>query len=200
MKRYLLISVTACLISISAFSQTNPFPKGVYMSVDEILKRSPSKQYNATVEKRNSDDMVMMGGNEYKILSADGTIKKSIFKKQIWGYSTGDSMFVNAYQFELQLWYCKILNEGKYLIFYGAMPQGEASAAVFMGGMIAAAVIAGQSYLYVIHPETGEVNKLKKFLPKLLEQYPDLKQAFENEKDKKDNETLIKYITLINQK
>ncbi|MFN0049301.1 MAG: DUF6563 family protein [Cytophagales bacterium] len=199
MKAQFLIFIAA-LLSLSSFSQTPSFPKGVYMSIVEIINRNPSQQYTIGIQKRTSGDITMNGGNEYKIVSTDGAIKKSILKKEVWGYSNGDTMLVNGYHFAIQTWYCKMLNEGKYLIFHGATPNNEASAAVLLGGAIAAVAIAGQNFLYVIDPATKEAYKLKKHLPKILEQYPDLKQAFEMEKDKKDNQTLIKYINLVNTK
>ncbi len=113
---FVLFAVIALYCNANA---QQPFPQGLYMSLDEIRQHQPSVTTSLDVVKRSSFDIKMNGGNDYKIESSDKSWKKNI-KKKAWAYSDGDTLYINCRMVKAQPWYAKVLEPGKYLIFDAA--------------------------------------------------------------------------------
>lgn len=204
------------VISVSYFAQGQDYPKGVYMSFDEIKTKEPSFELNLLIEKRSEGDIRMHGGNDYKLLSEDKDVTKSFLKKDIVAYSDGDTLYLNCRHFEAQSWYTKLLYNGdKYLIYKAALsskrkvfdaqidnsdllnlPFGGA----IIGG-IRGAVLATARCLYVFDKEDNKVipiyaESLKNLLSidgELLFQFSVI------EENQNDEDIQIKYLKILDE-
>ena len=68
-----------------------------------------------------------------------------------------------------------------------------------LGGGIAGAHAAMLRYLYIMEAAVGKIKQFdSKYLITLLESFPDLKNQYLNEPKQADEETLLKYLRLIN--
>jgi len=197
------------LISISATSQ-EIYPKGSYMSFEEIKAKTPSENFDLTIEKRSKSDIKMNGGNDYKLISADKSIKRNVLKKEIFAYSTGDTLFINSLHYKLQTWYSKIISDGKYFVFTAGIPMdktmqtkemqaGMAFGAI--GGGIAGASLAMKRFLYILDKETNKVKMIDtQMMTELLNEYPELLDKYNLESNKEEILTQIEYLKILNTK
>lgn len=88
-----LISLFILILFISEVNgQIDKYPKGVYITFDEVKIKSPSQQIPLVVSKRTKSDIKMSGGNDYKIESEDKAINKNTVKKEFIAYSQGDTL------------------------------------------------------------------------------------------------------------
>ena len=193
--------------SLSSLAQQQNYPKGAYMSFDDIVTKTPSQKYELLVEKRTNGDIKIVGGNDYKIESEDKSLKKTI-KKEMWAYSDGDTLYINCFHYKVQPWYAKVLSDGDYLVFKGGLSQLSdeqkeqmAMASYFgaIGGAFAGAKMAMMRFLYVIDKKNNEISTLTpELLEKLLADDERLLQQFNEEADKKSEQILLKYVKLLN--
>jgi hypothetical protein len=197
------------LMKIQLSAQDMQFPKGAYMSFQEIISKSPSRQYNLIVERRTKGDIKMNGGNDFKLVSPDNSIAKSILKKEIWAYSLGDTLYLNGFQYKIQPWYADVISDGKYLVFKGGLSQyvdeqkrqmqmGYMFGAV--GGAIQGAYLATLRFLYVIDKESNKIFTVTpEKMEELLKSNNELLVQFRNEVKKEDEALLIKYLKVLNE-
>ncbi|MCG6190478.1 DUF6563 family protein [Maribellus maritimus] len=200
---YLLVTTFA-----SSFGQQQNYPKGAYMSFDEIVNKTPSQQYDFDVERRTNGDIKMVGGNDYKISSADKSIKKKFIKKEMWAYSNGDTLYINCFQYKIQPWYASVISDGKYLVVRAGLSQLSdeqkeqmAMASYFgaIGGAIAGAKMAMMRFLYIIDKSTNEISTVTpELLEKLLADDKEQLAQYNNEEAKDSEETMLKYLKLLN--
>ncbi|WP_167619135.1 DUF6563 family protein [Maribellus sediminis] len=193
----------------SSFGQQHNYPKGAYMSFDEIVNKTPSQQFDLEVIKRTNGDIKMVGGNDYKISSEDKSLKKTI-KKEVWAYSNGDTLYLNCFQYKVQPWYAKVISDGDYLVFRGGLSQLSnkqkeqmAMASYFgaIGGAFAGAKMAMMRFLYVIDKSTNEISTVTpELLDKLLANDETLLTQFNKETEKESEEIMLKYAKLLNEK
>lgn len=208
MKKITFILITL-LISFQASSQ-GLYPKGCYMSFEEIKTKSPSKNYKLKVKKRTTSDIKMNGGNDYKLISADKSIKRKVLKKKIFAFSTGDSLFINCLPMKLQKWYSRIISDGKYFVFIAGIPMDKTMQSKEMqlgmafgaiGGAFAGASLAMQRYLYILNKETNNVEMVDlEVMNKVLKDYPYLLDQYNSESKKNEIQTQIEYLELLNKK
>lgn len=139
------------------------YPQGAYMSLEELRDKLPSENYELLPLLRTDGDIVMMGGNDYKLISEDKSIKNKIIKKQIFAFSDGSDLFVNCFQFGCQFWYAKVnYREANIIRFNAGMSNSKATSAAMMGGAIGGAIAATQRYLYEVDLNTGELKFIEK--------------------------------------
>lgn len=203
----IIVIVTTAFV---AFGQQHTYPKGAYMSFEEIVDKTPSQQYALEVEKRTKGDIKMVGGNDYKIISADKAIKTKIIKKEMWAYSDGDTLYLNCFQYKVQPWYAKVISDGDYLVFRGGLSQHMDEQKKQMeigfyfgaiGGAMAGAKMAMLRFLYVVEKETNEIFTVTpEFLEELLGNNAELLSRFNQESNKESEEILLKYLVLLNEK
>lgn len=191
------------------FSQNLSYPEGCYMSYDEIILKTPSQNFNVSIEKRTESDIKMVGGNDYKLISSDEKFKKKILKKEIWAYSDGNDLFLNCIHFYLQPWYTKVISDGKYIVFMAAIPTNQAMQSKEMqvgmafgavGGAIAGASLALKRFLYVLEKESKIVIYIdSESIKPILSENKNLLNEYLNEKSSTWTDTQIKYLKLLNQ-
>ena len=188
----LLILIT----SLKLNGQVSGYPKGVYANISELRDKQPSAQHDVIIEKRTIGDIRMNGGNDYKIISKDASIKKSVFKKEIFAYSTGDSLFLNCFTLKIQPWYTLILKmHNDDLIFSAAMSSSDAGAYAYMGGAIGGAIAATKRHLYTLDISSGKLQRMCiTKMNTLLSDSPLLKEKYNLEVDKAEDEIFLKYI------
>lgn len=162
MKIKLTIAILFTLIAQQLSAQTQ-LPKGVYMSFEEIKNGAPSADFNLTVEERSQGDIIMIGGNDFKLISEDKLVKKKVIKKEIVGYSDGNNFFINCFPLKCQMFYAKAtdISSGK-LNFEAAASTSKAVMTNTLGGGIAGAAGATKRYNYELDLNTGEVSALGK--------------------------------------
>jgi len=203
LKNVTTLICTFLLLSSSAFAQTS-YPKGGYKSFEEFQNKQPSIPFVFEITRRTKGDIKMNGGVDYKVTS--DSISKSTIKRDIYAISSGDTLYMNCFTHKVQFWYAKVLVEGKYIAFEGGIPMDKNSGVVAagvafgpLGGGIAGAHTAMLRYLYIMEAAVGKIKQFdSKYLITLLESFPDLKNQYLNEPKQADEETLLKYLRLIN--
>jgi hypothetical protein len=120
MKRILFTIII--ILSINSYSQ-NKYPKGIYMTFDEILQNKPSTNYNVALEKRTEGEIKMNGGNDYQLNALDNSTNRGQLKKEVEGYSDGENLYLNCKKLRLYSWYSKVVSDKKYFVFSGALPE-----------------------------------------------------------------------------
>jgi len=207
--RKIILILAVLLISFSVTSQEF-YPKGSYLSFEELKAKTPSENFDLTIERRTKSDIKMNGGNDYKLISADKSIKRKVLKREIVAYSTGDSLFINGLPYKLQTWYSKIISDGKYFVFTAGIPMdktmqtkemqaGMAFGAI--GGGIAGASLAMKRFLYILEKETNKIIMIDtEVMTELLTEYPELLDKYNLEGEKIEIPTQIEYLKILNTK
>lgn len=212
MKKTILI-FTILLVNLFATSQVL-YPKGCYMSFKEVLTKTPSKNHQLAIKKRTNFDIKMNGGNDYKLISANNTIKREFLKKKIFAYSTGDSLFINCLKYRLQAWYTNVVSDGKYLVFTAGIPmdkdmqtkamQEEIQLGMSFGvvvGAFSGASLAMERYLYILNKETNNIVLINnEVMNDVLKDFPDLLEQYNSENGKNEISVRIEYLNLLNKK
>lgn len=212
MKKTILI-FTILLVNLFATSQVL-YPKGCYMSFKEVLTKTPSEDHQLAIKKRTNLDIKMNGGNDYKLISANNTIKREFLKKKIFAYSTGDSLFINCLKYRLQAWFSNVVSDGKYLVFTAGIPmdkdmqtkamQEEIQLGMSFGvvvGAFSGASLAMERYLYILNKETNNIVLINnEVMNDVLKDFPDLLEQYNSENGKNEISVRIEYLNLLNKK
>jgi hypothetical protein len=197
MKGFLLLVL---LLNAFQFYAQTLYPKGAYMTQKELIERQPGKDYTLFVEKRSGADISMNGGNNYKLLRSDSTMKRKVYFRKMMAYSDGDYLYINGIHTGLQKWYCRVEHEGQYLLMVGGPTAGDASVIAFGGGAVASMVAAHAQILYALDLKDYELVKInKKALEKWLSSTPELLADYKKEESPKEMPVLLKYASLRNQ-
>lgn len=203
-----LFTLTFILIMITSYAQFS-YPKGAYLSFEEIVRKSPSGEMNLKIERRSKGEIKMNGGNDFQLLSVDNSIPKKTLKKDLFAYSNGDTLFINCLKYKVQPWYANIISDGKYLVFMGGISQdseiykkqmqmGVAFGAI--GGGIAGAKLALMRFPYAIEKETNKLFPVDEdSMPELLKMDEELLRQYESEGEK-NVELFIRYLEQLNKK
>jgi hypothetical protein len=179
------------------------FPKGTYMTIEELNSRTPSSRFcNYQFVKRSSSDIVMTGGNDYRIESKNDSVTKKNIKKTIFAISTGDTLFINDFKYKLQFWYSIARLDGDYLYFRASTCMDFKSPIATSGpqiGAISGAIQAKDRYLYYLNLKTGVIHIMTNSYLKnvVLKNQIELLSQFEKEINK-DEKTFVKYFKLAN--
>jgi hypothetical protein len=184
---------------------TSSFPKGLYMSLDEVKKRTPSLKCSVIVEEQSEEVKVWMETNDYKLLPEGKCISQHKLKKKVWAYSDGEQLYINCRIVKLQSWYAKILTAGRFLAFYENRVSQNIKDAAVLGGLIGAHVAINSTqkpidrYLQVIDlKESMRYFVDSVFVKRALAEHLELLQKFETEVDKNSHKTLLAYLQMIN--
>ncbi len=213
MNKLFLILPLVILLSSITFGQHQNYPEGVYLSLDEIKQKSPSIVTKLNIHRRSKGDIKMNGGNDYKILSPDKSIRKKTIKKEYLAYSNGDSLFINCRKYKIQAWYAKVISDGKYLVFSAGlsmipeMQKEQLHNQVQMGYMLGAiggalegAHLAMLRFIYIINKESNEINTISiKYLKEILAEYPELLKQYNSEEQQAGQDVFLKYLQLLNE-
>jgi len=197
MKKGILFILLVGIIIIPVKAQRN-YPKGIYLNLNELNLMKPSADYDIIVEERTKGDIVMYGGNDYKLTSYDNSIKKRYLKKEVFAYSDGKNLFLNCFPLKLYSGYTKILNDGnKYFIFKASISQDQDLS--YMFGGVGGAMQATKRYLYAYDKATKTVIPITtNTLKKLLKNNQNLLDDYLSEQNKENEEIQLKYLIMLN--
>ena len=197
MKKIILF-IFLIVINYTLKAQIEKYPKGIYMSFQEVLDKNPSENYTVELEKRTKGKIKMNGGNDYQLNPVNKNVKKKILKREVYAYSNGTDLFLNSFKHELQFWYSKVDGENdNYFVFNAGIPMNlkkyemESSDISYMfGGIIAGFSAAKRALIrlpYLMDKNTQEVILVsEKNIRKLINESPDLIMEYEEE-TKKNN-------------
>jgi len=197
------------LSSSGLYAQTDTLlPDGVYMNLDQLRNRTPQFNADFNITRRTQGDIGFNGGNDYEIKSPVDSMNKHFLKKEVYAYVKNDSFFLNGFQQQLGTWYAYCFTYGNFITFKGttsnkAMSEQTGSSGFMfgaIGGAISAASAAKKRYLYVLSMRTGNVKFLdKEYLTmRLTDNSPQLLEQYSKEKEPESEETLIRYVRLLN--
>ena len=193
MKNVLFLVATLLSGTLALNAQTS-YPKGSYMSLEEIVTKSPTGTHDLVVK-------VSKSGSEANVTSKDKNVKKKTINKEIWAVSDGENFVLNTAMFEYDSDYIKVQSEGKYLPFLAGVSKKDAAVAGVAGGIMGGAIASSIRKLYIMDSENGLVFKAdKNIVSEFLQEYPEIQSEYENEKDPKDSEVIISYIRKLNSK
>lgn len=186
---------------MSVYAQNNAY---IYHSMLDFNQNQADSTNGIIVEKRTSGQIVMFGGNDYKIQFTKQEVSKSI-KKNVWAIKTNDSLFINCYQLKLGLWYAYAEQIHDNLFFTAAITMDnekrqEMAITGMMGGPVAAGIAGGalalKRFYYVLNLSTGQVQYLTKSkMLDLLLFYPDLAEKYYKEREPEEIETFKSYLS-----
>jgi len=204
-------------INTSIFGQyPTDLKTGLYSSLEDLQSNNPKYVGKLIVKHRTITDIQLWGGNDYKVNTDTLDIKKSIVNKCFAIYD-GDTLFINGKYINGSNPYCKVENNGRFLIISAGIPSMAKKKSVgyknsmtqidiapiggAIGGVATGAQLAMIRFYYILDCRNGDVKILsKELLYKLLIDYPDLKSEFEAENKNDNPKELIKYITKLNAK
>ena len=186
-------------LSLSGFAQDQLFPDGIYTDLESLRNRYPALETRLQVTHRSKGDIMMMGGNDYKLEDPTDSIGKKDIQKQVFAYVQGDSIFLNGTVHELPPHFCLCLTKGPFLVFEAGPTMDEGVAAGVMFGAIGSALSATSRYLYVLSLRTGNVRLLTEdYDTNRLKEDPQLLEEYSEERSPDSGATLIKYMNLFN--
>lgn len=194
------------VINYSIKAQMETYPRGIYMSFQEVKEKNPSENYTVELEKRSKGKIKMNGGNDYQLNPVNKNVKKKVLKRQVYAYSDGNDLFLNSLKHELQFWYSKVDGENdNYFIFNAGVPMNmkrygmEPSNISYMFGGIIAGFSAAKKALirlpYIMDKNTQDVILVsEKNIRELMRESTDLIEEYEKETEKDNVETITKYL------
>ncbi len=201
MRLSIFISWTAILFSqtLSAQDLNTKWTSGIYFSSDQLRVGNTTVQAEVSIAKRTDGDIVMMGGNDYRVECPSGTLSKKQIKNEVFAVVKNDSLYINCAKHKLQPWYALGLTSRPFVAFSGAMSVDQVNLAL-MGGAIGGAIAAKQRYLYVFDLNRGTVRPLTvAYLTDLLREHgKQLLSQYENEPIKDLDNILMQYLSLLN--
>lgn len=162
----IFLALAAVLMAHSATAQVN-YPQGIYMSLEEIVSKTPSVKDSAQIVKLKG---CPNDRNDY-VLKSDDKKTKKLLKKKAWAYSDGDTLYLNGSAFKVQKGYTKLISNGRYLLFHAAMTKQRAAfyatAQVVSGvaiGLLTGFIVyqhpTGKRYHYAYDTETNELHTI----------------------------------------
>lgn len=177
------------------------------MSLEELLAKSPSQQYNLILLEKNISKKQFKGiVNNYMFASPDKSVKKNVINKKIFAVVQNGDTYVNCKKLKLNIGYEKILDIGKYWILEAASPQGDIEtvgviSALYAGvpGVLATGAFAGRKrYIYLFDPQKNVTLMItRKKMDEILKEEA-LLAKYEAESDPRDIQTILKYVILAN--
>lgn len=177
------------------FLHNRPIPAQVFVYYSPTDSIDPLYHtYTGGVLDADENRYYVSAGN----ISIDWDIpvkRRQEIRRNMWGFYDGKYVYVSSRNYiSLPIvLYSRILGYGRYSYFLGAGDTYKKTAGA-IGGLAGAFPLA--TY-FLLDLETGNIHKVDPlFVTSILEEYSDLLQQFEE--DKKDKETLLKYIRAYN--
>ena len=175
----------------------------LYRSMSDYLQNKYDTVNGIIIEKRTHGQIYMVGGNDYKILSSNKTLNKSL-KREVWAVNSHDSLYINCFHFQLGLWYAyaEQINDNLYFTAAITMDKEERQRIAMMGvvgGPIAAGLSGGalalERYYYFLNLNTGQSHYLTKAnMLEIIGAFPDLVDKYKLEKEPESIDTLRFYL------
>jgi hypothetical protein len=204
-------------VNVSIFGQyPSDLKTGVYNNLEDLLNNNPKYERKFIVKHRTMTDIQLWGGNDYKVKTDTLNIKKSIINN-CFAIFDGDSLFINGKSINGSKPYCKVENNGRFLIILAGIPSMAKKKSVgyknnmtqinrvpiggAIGGAATGAQLAMIRFYYILDCKSGDLKILSKdLLSNILIDYPDFKSEFEADNMNDNPNELLKYIKKLNDK
>lgn len=181
----------------------------IYANLKELVEERGDTLTTLKIEKRTKNQIYLMGGADYRITADDNSGLCRYLKQRCYAVKSDTALFVNTRRvrykrFRFGGWYAPAIWI-KEKIYFTAQPIGSVAAstttptnAAKLGGEVGVAIAASglvnERVCYEINPETGKVEFVgKEKMLLLLNNYPELKEAFLKEKSERA-EVISKYL------
>jgi hypothetical protein len=188
------------------------FPKGAYMSFNEVRQKSPSSQCELIIKESGVDVNNKAGINDYQLAAPSRCISKSAIRKEMWAYSDGNSLYFNCRHLRKDAAYTKVLTFGRFLAFYENENSGEKAAITAIGSVLGPpGAMVGYAigyafenqepgrYLNVIDMDSAKLFYLDSaFLSVKLKDYPALYENFKSDLYAGNEEQQLMYVESMN--
>lgn len=176
--------------------------------MEELRSKAPSLQAGFEVQRRTTENLRMMGGNDYYILSGTDSVLRHMIEKELVAISVKDTLYLNTTAFMLPAGYSRALTEGKYIAFRSGFrdkKKGRIMAAAMALGLTGAMIAAlsrsksgVERFLFVLDTSDGMLYLGdRNYLLKIIRPYPDLEYQYALEEQQAEEETIIRYISMI---
>lgn len=192
MKRYWLLTVLMVLSVLSAAAQ-----QVMYSNLKGLVEHCGDTVTTLKIEKRNKNQIYLMGGADYRITVDDNPGLCRYLKARCYAVQVDTSLYVNCKKMRYKRyrfggWYAPaIWVNGK--VYFCAQPVGQVATSTMtredaaklggeVGNAINASGLANARVFYELNVETGRSEFVgKEKMLQLLEGYPALRAAFELE-------------------
>ncbi len=209
MKNLFLIGMFISQFSGYTQAEQIKYPEGAYLSFEELVNKAPSRQLNLQIAKRTRSDIAIAGGNDYKLVTEDKSIKRSVLRKEILAWSTGDTLYLNCLPYKVQPGYAKVISDGDLLVIKAGISSNPKeykeqmqSAAVFGAtvGALAGVQLDLIRFVYAIDKKTNKITRINdQAMRQILAPKPELLNLYEEDANKNGQETLIRYLKRFNE-
>lgn len=185
---YLLVTL-AFLFVYQAFAQ-----QVVYKSLKDLVAGQGDTLTTLKVEKRSKQQIYLLGGADYRIVSKDNSGFRRYLKSRCYAVQIDTALYLNCKKvrykhFRFGAWYAPAMwVKGK--IYFCAQPVGSVAASAVdssdetklggdVGTAIASSGLVNVRVVYELDPGTGKVEFVdKNKMMLLLEDFPRLQDAF----------------------
>lgn len=196
------------LISFNVNAQDDTVYGHAYRYLKAYQEKRPFVSTTFVFEKITGDQFF----NAYDIISTEAKIKKKVLRYGIWMVDTENHFYINIMRYGYVDMFIKFEKTSNYY-YFKAQPelpaiQRNRNENLYTLGLAGAAVAVvleerrrPKYWHAVLDFDNDVVNYLTmEYIEELLNNYPDLKNDFNNEKDKENIEILKLYLERINKK
>ena len=186
--------------------------RGIYASFDDFLNNDPSVHIEFTLKQRSRVKQYWFGGSDYtvQVTGANGLMTNA---NKYWGVCDGDSVYVNASNYQKARGYVKLLRLGRFCYTKGITSDYlEGNGAIYsvgaVGGAVGGAVVGAlanipQQAAFIFNINNGKFTMLTEdVLTKILNRDSSLgaEYAAIDKKAKKDPDVMLGYVEKFNQR
>lgn len=175
--------------------------KGLYRSFEEFRRNSPSITRDFELVNRSGNQKPADGGLD--LVLKDTLVSPRIVHKEMWGFSTGKAVYVNAHNFQRGDGFYELLHVGRYSYVEGLDPMAPTKKR--SGTTAAFASRTDNKVGYLLNLNNGKFYLLnQEALEKILSQDAALLQQFQQEDKRGDKATrrelMFRYVRLYNER
>jgi len=176
--------------------------KGLYRSFEEFRRNAPSiirdfELVNRQGNKKHEED-------GFDIVLKDTLISQRVVHKEMWGFSTGKTVYVNAHNFQRGHGFYELLHIGRYSYVEGTDPMARPTKKL-SGTTATFASRTDHKMGYLLNLNNGKFYLLnQEALEKILSQDAALLRQFQQEDKQGDKTTrrelMFRYVRLYNER
>ncbi|WP_303015116.1 DUF6563 family protein [uncultured Bacteroides sp.] len=166
----------------------------IYSNLKELLAQEGDTVAALRIEKRSKNQIVLTGGADFRITASDESMCRRLKKRCFAVQDEKGDLYLNCRKLRYKklrfgAWYAPAVRLGKD-IYFCAMPLGSVIGGNFVeeddvklggniGDALAASSLVTKRVCYELNGETGKIEFLgKDKMVRLLDKYPEWKQAY----------------------
>jgi hypothetical protein len=176
--------------------------KGFYRSFEEFRRNAPSITRDFELVSRK--ETKKRDSNGFEIVLKDTLVSERILQKEMWGFSTGNKVYVNAHNFQRGYGFHELLHIGRYSYVEGIDPM--ATSAKKLSGTTASFISHADNKIgFLLNLNNGKFYELnQEMVEQILSKDPVLLQQFQQEDKRGDKATrrelMFRYVRLYNER